>query len=116
MSSIQIAWALACVFIISSGQLLFKKAGIEIQAAGTWYSTRALVMLFCALAIYGIATLLWINLLRYVSLNKAYLFMALCFILVPIASHFFFREAITRGYVVGAALIISGLIVATRFG
>ncbi|NIE65473.1 EamA family transporter [Burkholderia sp. Ax-1719] len=116
MTPIQIAWALGCVFIISSGQLLFKKAGIEIQAAGTWFSPRALVMLFCALAIYGIATLLWINLLRFVSLNKAYLFMALCFILVPIASHFFFREAITRGYVVGAALIISGLVVATRFG
>lgn len=116
MTSLQIVWALACVFIISSGQLLFKRAGIEIQAAGTWFSPRALVLLFCALAIYGFATLLWVNLLRFVTLNKAYLFMALCFILVPIASHFLFREAITRGYVLGTALIIVGLVVATRFG
>lgn len=73
-------------------------------------------MLFFALAIYGIATLLWINLLRFVDLNKAYSFMALCFIIVPIASHYFFHEAITPGYVVGASLVVIGLVIATRFG
>jgi drug/metabolite transporter (DMT)-like permease len=116
MTALQIVWTLACVIIISSGQLLFKKAGLEIQSAGSWTSTRALVMIFFALAIYGVATLLWINLLRFVALNKAYSFMALCFIIVPIASHFAFRETITPGYAAGTALIILGLLVATRFG
>jgi drug/metabolite transporter (DMT)-like permease len=116
MSTLQIIWALACAFIIASGQLLFKKAGLEIQAAGTWNSPRALTMVFFALVIYAVATLLWINLLRFVSLNRAYTFMALCFVIVPIASHFVFRETITTGYIAGTALVILGLIITTRFG
>ncbi len=89
---------------------------MEVQSAGTWFSPRALVTIFFALAIYAIATLLWINLLRFVNLNRAYSFMALCFIIVPIASHFIFKEAITTGYVIGTGLVIVGLVVATRFG
>jgi drug/metabolite transporter (DMT)-like permease len=116
MTVLQIIWTLACVFIIASGQLLFKKAGLEIQLAGTWASSRALITVFCALVIYGVATLLWINLLRYVALNRAYSFMALCFVIVPIASHFAFGEAITRGYAIGTVFIICGLLVASRFG
>lgn len=116
MTPLQVIWALACAFIIAAGQLLFKKAGMEIQQAGTWNSTRALLIVFFALVIYGVATLLWINLLRFVSLNRAYTFMALCFIIVPIASHFAFRETITPGYAIGTLLVVLGLIVTTRFG
>lgn len=68
-----------------------------------------------ALFIYGIATLLWISLLRYVPLNKAYVFMALSFVLVPIASYYIFSEQITVGYWIGVALIVSGVIVAAKF-
>ena len=68
-----------------------------------------------AMFIYGVATLLWISLLRYVPLNKAYVFMALSFVLVPIASYFVFREHITVGYWIGVALIVSGVIVAAKF-
>ncbi|BAN23938.1 DMT family transporter [Caballeronia insecticola] len=116
MTFLQIAWTLACVFIIASGQLLFKKAGMEIQLAGTWASPRALITVGLALFIYAIATLLWINLLRFVALNRAYSFMALCFVIVPIASHFAFGETITRGYAIGTGMIICGLLVASRFG
>lgn len=116
MTALQILWTLACVCIIASGQILFKMAGIAIQETGTWFSPRALITVFCALAIYGVATLLWINLLRFVSLNRAYSFMALCFIIVPLASHFFFRETLTPGYLIGTLLVVAGLIVATRFG
>jgi drug/metabolite transporter (DMT)-like permease len=116
MTFLQIIWTLACVAIIASGQLLFKKAGLDIQAAGTWWSPRALITVFCALVIYAVATLLWINLLRFVSLNRAYSFMALCFVIVPIASHFAFGESLTRGYLIGTVMIMCGLIVTSRFG
>jgi len=116
MTTLQIIYALVCALIIASGQMLFKKASLEIQAAGTWNSPKPLMMVFFALVIYAVATLLWINLLRFVSLNKAYTFMALCFVIVPIGSHFAFREPITMGYVAGTALVVLGLIVTTRFG
>lgn len=115
MTPLHIIWAIACVLIIAIGQLLFKKAGMEIQAIGHWASMRVLIVVGCALFIYGLATLLWISLLRYVPLNKAYVFMALSFVLVPIASYFIFREHITVGYWIGVALIVSGVIVAAKF-
>jgi drug/metabolite transporter (DMT)-like permease len=116
MSKLQILWALICVLAISGGQLLFKQAGIEIQQAGTWFSTRVVVYVGLAGIVYGLTTLLWINLLRYVPLNKAYLFMALCFVIVPIVGSLMFKESVSVGYVIGALLIISGLFVATIFG
>ncbi|MDP9644982.1 4-amino-4-deoxy-L-arabinose-phospho-UDP flippase [Paraburkholderia strydomiana] len=116
MTPVQTIWAISCAFIIAVGQIAFKKAGMEVQSAGTWFSPRAVLTIFFALAIYAIATLLWINLLRFVNLNKAYSFMALCFIIVPIASHFIFHERITPGYAIGTALVVIGLVVATRFG
>jgi len=116
MTSLQTLYAISCAFIIAVGQIAFKKAGLEVQSAGTWFSPRAIGTIFFALVIYAIATLLWINLLRYVNLNRAYSFMALCFIIVPIASHFIFKEHITPGYAIGTALVVIGLVVATRFG
>lgn len=116
MTPVQTIWAISCAFIIAVGQIAFKKAGMEVQSAGTWFSPRAVLTIFFALAIYAIATLLWINLLRFVNLNKAYSFMALCFIIVPIASHFIFHERITPGYAIGTALVVIGLVITTRFG
>ncbi|MFL9990396.1 4-amino-4-deoxy-L-arabinose-phospho-UDP flippase [Paraburkholderia sediminicola] len=116
MTSLQTIWAIACACIIAIGQIAFKKAGMEVQSAGTWFSPRAVLTIFFALAIYAVATLLWINLLRYVNLNRAYSFMALCFIIVPIASHFIFKEHITPGYAVGTGLVVIGLVVVARFG
>jgi drug/metabolite transporter (DMT)-like permease len=115
MTPFYIAWAIACVFIIAAGQLLFKKAGMEIQVVGSWLSWRVLAVVGAALFIYGVATLLWISLLRYVPLNKAYVFMALSFVLVPIASFFIFREQVSVGYWIGVGLIVSGVIVAAKF-
>jgi len=116
MTPLQTLYAISCAFIIAVGQIAFKKAGLEVQSAGTWFSPRAIFTILFALVIYAIATLLWINLLRYVNLNRAYSFMALCFIIVPIASHFIFKEHITPGYAVGTALVVIGLVVATRYG
>ena len=116
MSTLHTIWALTCVFAIACGQLLFKKAGSEIQHAGTWFDTKALLFVGVAGILYGVTTILWISLLRYVPLNKAYNYMSLSFILVPIASTVLFREPITTGAIVGGALVVAGIIVVTRFG
>jgi len=116
MSPLHTVWALTCVIAIACGQLLFKKAGSEIQQAGTWFDTKALLIVAAAGILYGLTTLLWISLLRYVPLNKAYNYMALSFVLVPIASTFLFREPLTTGAIVGGALVVAGIVVVTRFG
>ena len=80
------------------------------------FSVKVMGMAFLAFAIYGGATLLWVYLLRFVPLNKAYLFMALSFVFVPLAGYYFLAEKITFGVVIGAFLIISGIAVASKFG
>lgn len=116
MTLSQIVTACICVLAIAAGQLLFKRAGITLETAGTWMSFKVWLVVGVALAIYGAATLLWISLLRHVDLSKAYLFMALSFLIVPLASYWVFDEAITPGYLAGAALVILGLFVAIRIG
>lgn len=116
MSSLQILIAILCVIAISTGQLLFKRASIAINEAGDWMSFKVWVLVAIALAIYGAATLLWIGLLRQVELNRAYLFMALSFVIVPCASYLIYGESISIGYLIGTAMVIIGLYVAISFG
>jgi drug/metabolite transporter (DMT)-like permease len=107
---------LICVFGISFGQVLFKKISTLIHAGAGVASMRVIYLFVLAAALYGGATVLWIWALRGVELSRAYLFMALCFVLVPGMSWYFFGEPISAGYLLGTMLIVLGILVAVRFG
>lgn len=111
MNTIQLALAIGCVVAIAVGQVLFKRLGLEIEATGTWLQPRAILILGVSLAIYGGATLLWIHLLRSVELSRAYPFMALSFVLVPMMSWWLFAEQLSASYLVGTLLIVGGIVV-----
>jgi multidrug transporter EmrE-like cation transporter len=102
--------------LLSCGQILFKYTAATSPALA---SVEGLIGLFfnlwfwAALVLYGIATLIWIFILQQVPLSLAYPFVALGFILVPLASHFLFKEPINLYYVLGTLLIIGGLGVIT---
>ncbi|WP_425080023.1 EamA family transporter [Ruegeria denitrificans] len=113
-----LVWAgLLCTpVMISAGQILFKLAGNRIdgrEASGLAGLIQTLFdpFLLTAFAIYGSATVLWVYVLRYLTLSQAYPFMALSFVLVPLASHVFFGETLGLRYWLGAALLISGMMV-----
>jgi drug/metabolite transporter (DMT)-like permease len=100
-----------CVVLISAGQLLFKKVSMEIEKVHDLHSIDVLAPLALALIAYGLATLLWIFLLRFVRLNIAYTFMALSFVMVPFGSYVLFREPLTAGFFWGTTLVVSGLMI-----
>lgn len=115
MSLSIILYLIACVFSTSLGQLLFKLAA---NFSNTHYPQGITLMsyvsnpyLWGALIIYGSATLFWMWLLRFTPLNQAYPFMALAFVMVPLLSSIFLGEQVDARYLVGVALIMSGLIV-----
>jgi drug/metabolite transporter (DMT)-like permease len=100
----------AFALLLSSGQVLFKQAAIAgnrkpfpVALFNGW--------LVAALILYVIATVLWVWILRTTSLSMAYPFVALGFILVPLAAHYVFGEPFETRYVVGMVLIIAGLLV-----
>lgn len=104
---------ISCVLALSVGQLLFKKVAIEMAAAGTWIHPRVLVFTAIAFFIYGVTTLAWIYVLRFVELNRAYPVMALSFVAVPVMGYLFYGEMVSSYYFIGVVLIISGIVVIT---
>lgn len=103
--------ALLCVIGIATGQILFKKSAQGFHATGNLYDIPSLSILFMALCLYAVTTLGWVWVLQKSDLNRIYPFMAVSFILVPIASHFILHENFTRQYFLGIVFIIIGILI-----
>lgn len=110
MSSANLMLIVFTVVLLSVGQILFKIAANRLNAAPS-FSVGALFdgTVILALAIYGVATVLWILSLRTVPLRLAYPFAGLAFVFVPLMSHFFLAEPLKPSTFVGAALILAGV-------
>ena len=118
MGSVGLFWGLAaplaCVLVISAGQLLFKLAAGHLDPRRPLADPHGLALLGVALAVYGAATLLWVMILRQAPLSRIYPLMALSFVLTPLGAMLFLKEPISGGYWAGVALIMAGLVVISR--
>ena len=65
--------------------------------------------LWVALVVYGLATLLWIHVLRTAPLNRAYPLFALAFVVVPIVEHFVWQQPLRWQSWAGGGLITLGV-------
>jgi drug/metabolite transporter (DMT)-like permease len=107
---------LLCVSMIAIGQILFKMAATHASASTgkplleQWVS----VPLIVALAIYGLATILWVWVLQHVPLGIAYPVFAMAFIIVPVLAYLFLGEALSSRHFLGGLLIMAGIVVATQ--
>lgn len=106
--------AILCVLGIAGGQLLFKLSASHMHKSGSFFEPRSLMILFVALALYGITTLAWVWVLQKIELGRAYPLMALAFVLVPIGSHFVFGERFQIQYFIGVAMIMAGILVTVK--
>ncbi|WP_334131417.1 EamA family transporter [Silanimonas lenta] len=109
MSSKIVLALLGVVFLMALGQVMFKASAQVLNLSGTWLDYGFLLRFIPSLMIYGLATLAWVWVLRYVELSKAYPFMALAFILVPLASMWLFNERLNWRYAIGVTLIFLGV-------
>ena len=109
---------LLCVLAISIGQILFKLAATSSEPAGSVFGFALNAMrnpyLLCGLALYGVATIAWVWLLRSIPLDVAYPFMSLAFILVPVLSYLVFKESLKLTHAIGGGLIIVGVTIVSR--
>jgi drug/metabolite transporter (DMT)-like permease len=114
LSVLQIALLVAYAAGMAGGQLLFKAAALRVPAEGTM-AERLLALahngyFLAALALYLGLSLLWVWLLRFTPLSRAYLFVALSFVLVPLVAAAAFGEPLSGRFVLGAILTVCGLI------
>lgn len=108
---------LFCVLLIAVGQLLFKSAATQWKVDGwSWTTVTGFLspVMLVALFVYGLATLLWVYVLRTVPLASAYALFSLAFLIVPLLAHFALGERISANMLIGGAIIVVGVIVAVR--
>ena len=110
MSFNQIILILLTVVLLSVGQLLFKMAAMDMKNIDIYSLLQPKLIL--ALCVYGIATILWIAVLRHTPLRIAYPFVGLAFLIVPVLSWFWMDEQISLNTIVGGTVILIGVWIA----
>jgi drug/metabolite transporter (DMT)-like permease len=98
------------VLALSIGQVLFKLAAAGF--GGSEPFVRQLLFnkyLIAALVVYGLATGLWVALLRQVPLHVAYPFVAMAFFFVPLMAHWVLGEPLRWQTLTGASVIFVGV-------
>ena len=112
MTATNFALTLATVLGIAAGQVLFKLGALSSNVAPEGASLVARYLngyLIVAFAVYVIATVAWVYVLKTVPLNIAYPFMALAFVVVPVVAHFFVGEPLAWNHLVGGLVIAGGI-------
>lgn len=99
---------------MSGGQVLFKLAATRYGTADGTAAERILGLLpnlyfISALILYAGLSVLWVWILSFTPLSRAYPFVALAFALTPLLGALLFGEAISLRLTLGIALILCGL-------
>jgi drug/metabolite transporter (DMT)-like permease len=99
---------------MASGQLLFKMAAQRFTASGTAASQlidlTGNVYFFAAFALYCGLAVLWVWILTFTPLSRAYPFVAIAFAITPLLGGWLFGEPISFRLGLGVAAIVFGLL------
>jgi drug/metabolite transporter (DMT)-like permease len=110
----QIALLLAYAAGMAGGQFLFKAAALRYLPDGpTGERLLSLVAngyFLAAIVLYGGLTVLWVWILTFTRLSRAYPFVALAFAVTPLLGAFMFGEPIAMRLILGIILILGGLL------
>jgi drug/metabolite transporter (DMT)-like permease len=114
LSLTQIAVLFGYALGMTGGQMLFKLAALRLPQDGS-AAERAFGLLqngyfLLALATYLILALLWMWVLSFTPLSRAYPFVALAFVLTPVLGGLLFGEALSVRLLAGIAAILCGLL------
>ena len=125
LTYIQIVQLISFTFLMSLGQVLFKKTAMTLSVSMASQNNplgliegiiRALSVpwLYMALCVYAMATVFWLYILQRVPLSLAYPFSALAMVIVPIIAIYLFGEKLSWSYWIGVFFIFTGIIIIAR--
>jgi drug/metabolite transporter (DMT)-like permease len=110
----QIALLIVYALALAGGQLLFKMAAIRGATDGPLSERIAGSLLngyfAAAIVLYAVLTVLWVWILSFTPLSRAYPFVALAFALTPALGAMIFSEPVSMRLVIGIVLILGGLL------
>jgi len=113
LSAVQIALLAAYATAMVGGQYLFKLAAVRAPAnAALAERIVGLINVYFVLAVllYAALSVLWVWLLTFTPLSRAYPFVALAFALTPLVGIAVFGEPFSTRLAIGIALILCGLL------
>lgn len=113
--SATMVWSiLAVVGMLAAGQVLFKYASraLDLSRPITFLS----LPLLSALLLYAFATVCWLLVLSRVPLTLAFPFYGLGFVVVPLLSWIFLKEALTLPVIIGSLVIAIGVVIVAMGG
>ena len=114
LSLAQIVALVAYAGAMAGGQLLFKMAALRAVHEGPFIERAVSVLLngyfLVALVLYAALAGVWVWILTFTPLSRAYPFVALAFALTPALGGLMFAEPISVRLVIGIALILCGLL------
>lgn len=91
--------------------LIYSCANIFMKLSSVEDGIAMLVYLGCAIGILGIYACLWQQVLKHIPLTTAFMFKSVTVIYGMLFAHVLFKEEITVNNLVGASLIVTGIIV-----
>jgi drug/metabolite transporter (DMT)-like permease len=113
LSVAQIVLLAAYAVGMAGGQLLFKTAALKLPAGEL--GSRALALatngwFLAAIALYAGLSVLWVWVLTFTPLSRAYPFVAIAFALTPLVGALVFGEPLSLRLLVGVAVVAVGLV------
>ena len=117
MTARLLAILLTSIVLGATGQLMLRHAARVLTAPSQVGLGRWLLSVFtsptilAAFVLFAVSALLWIAALRETPLTVAYPMVALSYIIIFVGSYFLFAEPITFTKLIGAALVVAGIIV-----
>jgi drug/metabolite transporter (DMT)-like permease len=110
----QVALLLAYAAGMAGGQLLFKAAALRYLPDGPLGERLLSIVLnsyfLVAVVLYGALTVLWVWVLTFTPLSRAYPFVALAFAITPLLGGLVFGEPVALRLMLGIGLILGGLL------
>ena len=114
LSFAQIALLIAYAGGMAGGQLFFKMAALRGPADGPLAERLSAMMLngffAAAVLLYAALAVLWVWILNFTPLSRAYVFVAVAFAVTPLLGAVVFAEPISARLVIGIVLIFCGLL------
>lgn len=102
---------------MSGGQILFKMAALRVVVDGTFgeriVTLGGNVYFLAAFVLYSALAVLWVWVLTFTPLSRAYPFVALAFAITPLLGGFLFDEPVTLRLIFGILIIAFGLVFVT---
>lgn len=99
---------------MAGGQILFKMAALRVSVQDTLAERTFGLLLnwqfLLALALYFALAVLWVWILTFTPLSRAYPFVAIAFAITPILGAFLFAEPLSSRLIVGVVVILGGLL------